>query len=253
MRLLCLTSLLLAIHAFAFAFASPCLAKETEDETGFQSIFDGKTLAGWDGNPELWSVSGGAILGVTTGTDPIETNQFIIWEGEVANFVLRLEFRIADRGNGNSGIQYRSKRVPGPDAWGVKGYQADIERTNKYMGILYDEGGRGILAMRGQEVVVEPKAASDKTKGPRKKIVGSLDDPAEIVRDVKPEQWNRYEIHADGNVLVHKINGRETIRVTDNDAENAEQRGILALQLHRGEGMQIEFRNIRVKHLPDSE
>lgn len=230
----------------------PAKEAATESEAGFESIFDGKTLDGWDGNPELWSVRDGCILGVTTDESPIKTNQFIIWKDEVSNFVLRLEFRIADRGNGNSGIQYRSQRVPGADQWAVKGYQADIERTNKYMGILYDEGGRGILAMRGEKVIVKPKAPSNKKKGANREIVGSLGDPDEIVRDVKPEQWNTYEIIAEGNVLVHKINGRETIHVTDNDAEYAEKRGILALQLHRGPGMQIEFRNIRVQHLPKS-
>lgn len=243
--------LLLALPAGSYAGETTPTANNSDTasdtpiaEEGFESLFDGQSLKGWDGNPALWSVSDGAILGRSTDESPIEDNEFIIWEGEVADFVLRFEFRIADRGVGNSGVQYRSQRKTEVHRWAVEGYQADIERTNQHMGILYDEGGRGILAARGQKVVV-----SQTPDGVRKEIVASLGDPAELVADVKAGEWQQYEIVADGNVFTHRINGRETIHVTDNDTDNAEPNGILALQLHRGPAMQIEFRNIRIKHL----
>ena len=158
------------------AAAASTSATDLTDEAGFESLFDGKTLGGWDGNPDLWSVADGAILGATSDESPIAANEFLIWDGDATNFVLRLQFRIADRGVGNSGIQYRSKRKTNAQGWGVQGYQADIERTNKHMGILYEEGGRGILARRGEQVVVEEAPA-----GFKKRVVGSQDlrfDPA---------------------------------------------------------------------------
>ena len=217
---------------------------EPSSEEGFESLFDGKSLEGWDGNPKLWSVVDGAIVGTTTEDAPIKANEFLICEGQVADFILRFEFRIADRGVGNSGVQYRSKRDPDSHRWAVKGYQADIERTNKHMGILYEEGGRGILAARGQEVVIQPASS-----GFKKEIVGSVGDRDEIVRGVKAGEWQAYEIVADANVLVHKLNDRETIRVTDQDTKNAAKSGVLALQLHKGPAMQVEFRKLRIKHL----
>lgn len=86
---------------------SPLLNAE---EVGFKSIFDGKTLKGWDGNADFWSVKDGAITGITTKEMPTKGNTFIVWrEGKVSDFELRLQFRIT---GGNSGIQYRSKKFP---------------------------------------------------------------------------------------------------------------------------------------------
>lgn len=219
------------------------------DEVAFKEIFDGKTLAGWDGNPELWQVVDGVIVGETHDSSPLKKNEFLIWKGEVKNFRLRLQFKIADQGVGNSGIQYRSEKIAGKNPWRVKGYQADIERTNTHMGILYEEGGRGIIAKRGQKVIVKQQPDANAKAKCIKEVVGSLGNPDDILSDVKPGEWNTYEIIADGNLLVHKINGHETIRVTDKDTKNARNSGLLALQLHRGAAMQIEFRNLQLSDL----
>lgn len=235
-------AVLAAVASLVLATGGPAGAADTEE--GFESLFDGETLAGWDGNPELWQVVDGAIRGVTSDDRPIDENQFLIWDGEVEDFVLRLQFRIADRGAGNSGVQYRSARPEGAGKWIVGGYQADIERTNKYMGILYEERGRGIVALRGEDVVLEESA-----DGFEKKVVGSVGDPAEIVADMRPGEWQNLEIVAQGNKLVHILNGAIAVRVVDNDTKHASQRGLLALQLHRGPAMQIEFRSIRLKRL----
>lgn len=232
----------LLLLAIALCCTPPCFAQQ--DEAGFRPLFDGKTLAGWDGDPELWRVEEGVILGATSASNPIAKNQFLIWDGEVGDFVLRVDFRIADTGAGNSGVQYRSKRVPKAGEWIVSGYQADIERTNKYMGIAYEEQGRGILALRGEAVKL--------TTGPKsfeKQVTGSVGDPDEIVEGVRPGEWQTLEISAIGNKLVHKLNGRTTASVVDEDSERAATRGIVALQLHQGDPMQIEFRNIRLKEI----
>lgn len=213
---------------------------------GFVALFDGKSLKGWDGNPKLWSVADGVIQGKTSDSDPLKQNEFLIWEGTAADFVLRLEFRVADRGVGNSGVQYRSQRFPDAGRWAAGGYQADIERTNQYMGILYEERGRGILALRGEEVIL-----SEAPERFKKQVVGSVGDPAAIVKGVKAGEWQTLEVTAIGNKLEHKINGRTTVRVIDNDAAHAATEGLIALQLHQGPEMQIDFRNIRLKRISD--
>ncbi|WP_425396031.1 3-keto-disaccharide hydrolase [Aeoliella sp.] len=230
-----------ALAILFFTFPLRGLSAENAEE-GFVSLFDGESLEGWDGNPELWSVVDGVILGKTSDVAPLKRNEFLIWDGEVSDFVLKIEFRIADRGVGNSGVQYRSKRHKDEGRWVMGGYQADIERTNKYMGILYEERGRGILALRGQEVALNRDG--DKLE---KEVVGSTGDPADLVEDVKAGEWQTMEIVARGNHLEHKLNGRTLVRITDNDDEKMAKKGQLALQLHVGPEMQIEFRNIRLK------
>ena len=120
------------------------------DDDGWQSIFDGKTLAGWDGNPDFWSVQDGCITGQTTAEKPTKGNTFIIWrKGELADFELKLEYKIV---GGNSGIQYRSFEVPN-EKWVIGGYQGDFEAGDTYSGILYGERYRGILCNRGQKML----------------------------------------------------------------------------------------------------
>ena len=117
---------------------------------GFEAIFDGKTLDGWDGNPAFWRVEEGTITGQTTADNPTAGNTFLIWrKGQVGDFELRLKFRIV---GGNSGIQYRSQEV---DKWVIKGYQADFDASGQYAGILYEERCRGILARRRKQVVID--------------------------------------------------------------------------------------------------
>ena len=113
----------------------------------WQSLFDGKTLDGWDGYPRVWSVEDGVITGRTTEEVKLDRNTFLIYRGgEIDNFELELEYRIV---NGNSGIQYRSFEL-NDGKWRIGGYQADFEAGETYSGILYGEAFRGILAQRGQ-------------------------------------------------------------------------------------------------------
>src|SRR5690606_36888037 len=121
-----------------------------EPPEGFRSLFNGRDLEGWDGNPQFWRVEEGAIVGQTTRDNPTRGNTFLIWRrGEVGDFVLRLKYKIE---GGNSGIQYRSREA---SQWVIGGYQADIDASQTYTGILYEERGRGILAQRGQQVVID--------------------------------------------------------------------------------------------------
>ena len=216
-----------------------------EVEPGFKSLFNGKDLTEWDGNPKLWSVQDGAITG-KTGSDAdtkINHNTFLVWKGgDVADFELRLSYKIV---GGNSGIQYRSKVVEtgtfGPI---VGGYQADFEAGKTYSGILYEERLRGILAQRGQKTVI--KEVDGKTKV---EVVGSLGDTKEIQAKIKDEDWNDYAVIAKGNHLQHFINGQQTVDVIDEQDAKAAKSGILALQIHVGPPMAVQFKNLRIKNL----
>lgn len=206
------------------------------DEAGFKPIFNGKDLTGWDGDPEVWSVKDGAITG-STHVKRIKKNTFCIWrQGQLDDFVLRLSYKIVD---GNSGIQYRSKDL-GDHV--VGGYQADFEAGKTYSGILYEEKGRGILALRGQKVEIQPDG--------KKKVVGQVGDSDEIQAAIRNEDWNDYEIIARGNELIHKINGKVTSHTIDHQKDKRSMQGILAFQAHVGPKMTVQFKNVRLKRLP---
>ncbi len=212
------------------------------EEPVWQNLFDGKTLSGWDGDPNLWSVEDGAITGRTTAEAPLKRNSFLIWRGgDVADFELELEYRIVD---GNSGIQYRSFEVPGVP-WSVGGYQADLEAGDNYSGILYGERFRGILAERGQRTELTRRGGQF-----RKTVVTSFADSKELQTHIRKEDWNHYRIEAVGYRLRHFINGQQTIDVVDNDLQERRAAGLLALQIHTGPPMTVQFRNIRLKRLP---
>ena len=206
------------------------------EEEGFKSIFDGKTLEGWDGNPKFWEVEDGAITGETTKDNPTKGNTFIIWRGGTpGDFELKLEYKLR---NHNSGIQVRSFEVP-DNKWGIGGYQADIAESARFDGILYGERFRGILAMRGKKTVIG--------KDHKAKVVGELGDPDELFKAIKKGEWNEYHIIANGNKLSHSVNDVTMIECTDEDVEQRRADGLIAFQLHGGPPMKVQFRNIRLK------
>ena len=222
---------LAAAATVTFAFAA---------DEGFKPLFNGKDLKGWQGDTNIWSVKDGAILGQTTGETKLKANTFLIWrDGAVDDFVLRFKYRIK---NGNSGVQYRSKEMTNAGPFVVGGYQADFEAGKTYSGILYEERGkRGIMAERGTKVVIDETG---------KKNAERIADSAELQSKIKAEDWNEYEVTAQGFHFVHKINGNVTADVTDNDASNRAASGILALQVHTGPPMTVEFKDIPLKRLP---
>lgn len=214
-------------------------------EPGFKSLFNGKDLSGWEGNPKLWSVRDGAITGQTTPDNPAKGNTFLIWtNGTAGDFELRCSFKLVpgdDKGFANSGIQYRSK-VINPANWVVGGYQGDMEAGPNYTGILYEEAmSRGIMAQRGEKVVFDQDG--------KKQVVGSVGKAAEIEAGIKKGDWNEYVIIAKGNHLQQFVNGKQTVDVTDNCESKRAMSGVIALQLHAGSPMMAQFKNIRLKEL----
>lgn len=214
-----------------------------QDEEEWQSLFDGKTLDNWDGDPDHWSVEDGVITGKTSDEKKLKANSFLIYRGgDFDNFELQLDYKII---NGNSGIQYRSFELPGRK-WGIGGYQADFEAKDKFSGILYGEQFRGILALRGEMT----ELTANKNGKMVKTVVEKIGDSAEIQKKIKKEDWNSYKIVASGFRFQHFINGTKTIEVVDNDLKNRRSTGLLALQIHVGPAMTVQFRNIRIKKLP---
>jgi len=214
-----------------------------DDHTGFQSIFDGASLKGWDGDPALWRAENGAIVGQSTEQNPVKQNTFLIWRGGApADFELKVEFRMDST---NSGVQIRSMQLPaGPDVgkWVMKGYQADIDFANQYTGQIYEERGRGFLAMRGQAVYV-PDAG-------RPKVIGNLQQSAdELKAIIKTNDWNHVHIVARGSTIIQILNGAVTAIVIDDDSRNRALGGLLGFQMHVGPPMKVEFRNIWLKRL----
>lgn len=204
----------------------------------FQSLFNGKDLSGWKGLTGFWSVEDGAIVGETTKQNPTKGNTFLVWQGgDVGDFVFKTKVRF--QGN-NSGVQYRSELVDAKK-FVVKGYQADLHKSPDFFGMLYAEKWRGIVAKRFQKVEV---GANGKPK-----VVGKVGDRGQKLVD---SEWNELTIIAVGDRQIHQVNGVTTMVLTDNHPE-AKRSGILALQLHRGPPMKVEFKDIRLRHLSGDE
>jgi len=259
--------------------APPPMA-DFNDHAGFTQIFDGTTLKGWDGDPNVWKVVNGAIVGYSPADKPVGTT-FIIWRGgEPADFDLKAEVK-AEGPGANTGIQYRSKnevptfgRGPGgggarggsgggvgfggaaggsgrggagrgtpPDPrWQIAGYQADFDYVNRYSGQLMDSSNaRFILTPRGTVVVSE--------EGQPAKTLANLGDPTELAGYVKINDWNQYEVIAKGNTLTHIVNGRVMSITIDNDTKLRALKGLLALQIEGNGGVTISFRNLWLKSL----
>ncbi|MEE2781089.1 MAG: PVC-type heme-binding CxxCH protein [Planctomycetota bacterium] len=224
-------AILLVLFVLAI-FTPPSLRADEED--GFRSIFNGRDLSGWSGDPKFWSVEEGAITGRTTPTNPTKSNTFLIWtQGEVDDFVLKLKYRIAD---GNSGIQYRSVDLGNHV---VSGHQADFEAGDTWSGAHYEERGRGTLARRGEKTKI-----GEDGKGV---LIGTFGDTAALQGAIQQKDWNDYEIIASGNRMIHKINGVTMSEIVD---DYGRKNGILALQLHVGPPMEVQFKDIRLKRLP---
>ncbi len=214
------------------ALASTAVAED-------KNLFNGKDLTGWKGL-DFWSVEDGCITGRTTKEKPTKGNTFLVWQGgEVGDFEFTFKYKIV---GGNSGVQYRSKLVD-EKAFVVSGYQADFEAGKTYSGILYEEKGRGILAQRGQKTVIKDGEKPGKAKV---EVAGEVGKSAEIQAKIKAEDWNEYRIVAQGGHLQHFINGVQTVDVTDQTAVGA-KKGILALQLHAGPAMVVQFKDLVLK------
>lgn len=188
-------------------------AEEKPAEEGFVALFNGKNLDGWEGDLKLWKAVDGVLVGDSPG---IKQNEFLSTKKTFSDFELRLEFKLHG-GVGNSGVQFRSTRDPKSSE--VSGYQADL--GEKYWGCLYDEHRRN-------KVLVQA--------------------PPDLEKSLKKDGWNTYVIRAEGDHIVLKINDVTTVDYHEPD-EKIARSGMIAVQVHSGGPLKIEFRNIRIKDL----
>ena len=208
-------------------------------ETGFRAIFDGRSMSGWDGDPQFWRVEGGALVGQTTTEKQPQQNTFLVWRGgRPANFELRLEYKLTGF---NSGIQYRSVELPEVAKWVMKGYQFDMDGEQQYTGQIYEERNRGFLALRGQFNWVG--------EGGKPALVSSLGDGEELKKLIHADGWNEVHIIARGNTIVQMLNGRVMSMLIDDDLAGRKMEGLIGIQVHKGPPMKIEVKNVRLKEM----
>jgi len=209
-------------------------ARAADSEEGFVSMFNGRDLTGWEGKAGWWYVEDGAITSQSTPEKPCVKCNYLMWRGgKPGDFELRLKYRIV---GGNSGIQFRSQERPD---WDTYGYQADIDAEGQWAGALF-EHARGGVAMRGERVAID---------GSGQKQVTSLGDSKELAKSIKPEDWNEYRITARGHEITLAINGVVMSQAIDDEHGKAARDGIIALQVHPGPPMKIQFKDLRIKVL----
>lgn len=203
------------------------------------SLFNGTDLTGWDGDPALWKVVNGVVVGTCSGPESPKHNDFLIWRGgTVKDFTLVVTARVI--GDNNSGIQYRSKPLPEVGPWAITGYQCDIHPAIQHTAMTYEEKGRGIFGLNGQSIIVDPEG---------QRWLVSEHEPVAV--DVA--EWTEYTITARGNQLEHRVNGKVSSTMIDFDERSRAQEGLLAIQLHSGNANTVEIKEMRLQVLDDAE
>ena len=211
------------------------------EETGFQTIFNGHSLEGWDCDPDFWRAEGEVMIGETTPNHQPKQNIFCIWKGgEPADFEFKAQYRLTGT-NGNSGIQYRSMERPDIARWVMQGYQADIDLHQMFTGQIYEERARGFLAMRGQISYI--------SNGKKPGSIGQVGDSDQLRSFIKDNDWNDIHIIARGNTLIQLINGHVMSTLIDDDTAGRKMKGEIGIQLHLlpDAAMKMEVKNIRLK------
>ncbi len=204
-----------SLPLFALLIAAPAFGADAKPV----SLFDGKTLAGWEGDEKTWKVEDGAIVGGSLDT-VVPRNEFLCTTKTYENFELKVTFKLTgDKDKANAGVQFRTKRIPKHHE--VSGYQADVGQD--YWGALYDESRRNKVLAK-----------------PAKEVIEKL---------VKHDDWNEYVIRAEGSRIKLWLNGTLTVDYTEED-EKVEKTGIIGLQIHGGAKAKVYYKNITIEELP---
>jgi hypothetical protein len=231
MRILPLFTVLFLMFA-----VSAVVADENAADKGFEKLFNGTDLTGWEGDFDEWKVVNGVITAESTKEKPCKNAHYLyLKDREPDNFHFKITFRLT--GNGNSGIQIRSEKRP---KWDTYGYQADVDASGQWTGCLFHHK-RGAVVKRGFEDKIAPDGKAEHHQ---------FADPKELIKFYKPGDWNVYEVIADGSIITLIINGQKMCSVDDKHAKEAAAKGIIALQMHPGPPMKIEFKDAYLKALP---
>lgn len=206
------------------------------DDDDFTPMFNGNDLDGWESKPGGWWVEDGAITSESTEAKPCLKHHYLYWRGgEPGDFVLRFAYKLV---GGNSGVQFRSEPRPEYDTWG---YQADMEDGDQWTGCLFQHD-RGGVVMRGYKAAIAEDGTRTETQ---------FADPADLLKVVKKHDWNDYEVEARGSVITLRINGQLMCEVDDRDGTYARAKGLIALQMHPGPPMKVQFKDLRIKLLDE--
>ena len=202
------------------------------DTVLFRPIFNGKDLTGWSQQDGYFSVKDGVITGESTPDHLCKPNHHLVYTAEeLTDFELRAEFRLSK--GANSGIQLRCK----PQFIGDNGYQADMNGGGNYVGFLYHPK-QHLIGERGADVVIDAAG--------KKKVTRFADGPA-LQKLYRVEQWNDMRVKVEGRAITVWINGARTTSVVDPREAFFPEKGHIALQLHQGPPMKVEFRNLRLR------
>jgi hypothetical protein len=185
-------------------------------DTGYVSLFDGKSFEGWEGNLKLFRIEDQAVVAGSL-TEPIARNEFLCTRAEYGDFELRVKFKVQGQG-ANAGVQFRSRRVPNHHE--VSGYQADL--GDGWWGALYDESRRNKTLVKADE--------------------------AAVAKVLKRDDWNQYVIRCQGRHTQLWINDLQTVDYTEAD-ESIEQQGLIGLQIHAGGPSEARYKDIEIKKL----
>ena len=203
----------------------------------FIDIFDGKTFNGWKADTSVWHIENGCFVGEVTPMKQIQTNSFLIYtKSQAGDFEFKAKFKISN--GGNSGVNYRSEELT-DIPYALKGYQADIDGENVYTGQNYEERGRGFLAMRGQNAVINNSKDTY--------IIKSIGNSDSLKSKIIVDDWNEIHLIAKGNNMKHYINGILMSETTDNDSSNSKLSGLIGLQVHVSKQMKVAYKNIQIK------
>lgn len=200
----------------------------------FQPIFNGRDLAGWSQKDGFFTVRDGVIVGESTAAKPCRPNHHLVYVAEeLSDFELRAEFRLSK--NANSGIQLRCA----PQLTGDNGYQADMNGDGSIVGFVYHPK-QHLVGQRGADVAIDAAG---------KKQVVRFADGASLQGLYRIGQWNEMKVKVEGRSITVWINGVRTASVTDARTAFLPEKGCIALQLHQGPQMKVEYRNLRVRKL----
>jgi hypothetical protein len=219
-----------------FAFAASIFLSAALTAAEPIVLFNGKDLTGWEGQSGLWTVENGVIVGLTTKEKPTKGNTFLFWRGgEMEDGELTFSVRLVDTKN-NSGIMYRGKELPN---FVSSGYQCDVNAGAENMAKLYDEKGRGRVCMAGEAVVWDKSDDGKYGKKENKPVC-----TPEQLKAAQRNDWNEIRIVAKGNHVEHYLNGVKILDFTDNEEEKRSKKGVIALQIHAGAPMRVEFKDL---------
>lgn len=244
---------LITLTLFGLIFLGMSFKDNLIEKDNWIDIFDGETLDDWDGDPTYWRVENGKIIGEVTEETLLVRNSFLIWRGGLTrDFEIKVEYRVSNEGN--SGINYRSQQVDDVP-YALRGYQADLDGSNRYTGMNYEERRRTTIATRGEKVLLPDisdayslNKYTERNQWNARIVQESLGDPDSLTEHIN-EGWNDYHIIAEGNRLKHFVNGVLMSDVTDEDPINRRFEGLLGVQVHVGPPMTVEYKNFRIKHL----